>query len=286
MDNIRYRDLTPEEEHIIRHKGTEAPFSGEYESHFAKGIYHCKQCDAPLYESRDKFHSHCGWPAFDDEIDGAILRKPDSDGRRVEILCAHCGGHLGHLFKGEGFTEKGIRHCVNSLSLIFKPLEVNKEYRKAFFAAGCFWGVEYLFRSLKGVVRTRCGYMGGVTENPTYKEVCYTASGHLEVVEILYDPQSVTYDQLLRHFFEIHDPTQIGGQGPDMGEQYLSAIFTDDAGERENARELMVLLEKRGLTLSTTIRDLAPFWEAEEYHQDYYVKSGKQPYCHVYTKRF
>lgn len=117
------RELTEEEKNIIIFKGTEYPFTGEYNDFFEEGIYYCKQCGAELYRSKDKFKSHCGWPSFDDEIKGAIRRSLDADGYRIEITCNNCGGHLGHVFEGEHLTDKNIRHCVNSISLIFKPKE-------------------------------------------------------------------------------------------------------------------------------------------------------------------
>ena len=120
---MKLKKLTPQEREIIIYKGTEPPFSGKYENFFEDGIYTCKQCGAELFKSESKFHSGCGWPSFDDAIEGAVKRQPDADGKRIEIVCSKCGGHLGHVFEGEGFTSKNTRHCVNSLSIDFKKNE-------------------------------------------------------------------------------------------------------------------------------------------------------------------
>ncbi|TVR86572.1 MAG: methionine-R-sulfoxide reductase [Saprospirales bacterium] len=121
MSKPGYNALSPEEERILLHAGTEMPFSGEYNDFNARGTFVCRRCNNPLYHSSDKFDSGCGWPSFDDEITGEVVRRPDPDGRRTEIICGNCGGHLGHVFTGERFTEKNTRHCVNSLSIRFIP---------------------------------------------------------------------------------------------------------------------------------------------------------------------
>lgn len=287
------KELTPLEKRVIIDKGTEMPFTGEYTDHKAKGTYHCKQCDAPLYRSEDKFDSHCGWPSFDDEIAGAVIRTPDPDGRRTEITCAKCGGHLGHVFEGEGFTDKDTRHCVNSVSLRFAGdendktdalLPVNTE--TAIFAGGCFWGVEHLLQKQDGVISVESGYTGGKTENPTYQEVCYRNTGHAEAVRVVYDPRKITYEELAKLFFEIHDPTQWRRQGPDMGDQYRSEIFYLDDKQKETAEKLISVLKDKGYKVVTKVTPASRFYPAEDYHQDYYEKNGKRPYCHAYTPRF
>ena len=285
VDEKSYNKLSPEEERVIIHKGTEPPFSGKYNDFFAKGTYQCKQCSAPLYSSNDKFESSCGWPSFDDEIKGAIKKETDADGSRTEILCANCGGHLGHVFEGERLTDKNVRHCVNSVAMLFVS-DKESELAKAHFAGGCFWGVEHLFEQKEGVVSAVSGYMGGTVDNPTYGDVLQGNTGHLEAVEVSYDPSKVNYEDLAQYFFEIHDPTQNDGQGPDIGEQYLSAIFCSNEDEKNIAQKLIDILNAKGYEIATKVLPSTPFWKAEEYHQNYYNKNRQNPYCHVYEKKF
>ncbi len=275
-----YKNLTEEEKRVIIHKGTEAPFTGKFVENFDSGIYLCKQCNAPLYRSEDKFHSECGWPSFDDEIPGTVERKPDKDGRRTEILCNNCGGHLGHVFIGEGYTKKNTRHCVNSISMKFIKTET------AIFAGGCFWGVEYHFNKVDGVIFVEVGYIGGTVDNPTYKQVCDGNTGHAEATRIFYDHDKVDYEELAKLFFEIHDPTQVNRQGPDIGYQYRSAVFYTNDEQKKIAEKLIVQLEQKNYDIATTIEKTDKFWVAENYHQDYYENKGIKPYCHSYTKRF
>lgn len=284
----RIDTLSDEEKHVLINKGTERPFTGKYTNEKSRGVYTCKICDAPLYDSGDKFDSSCGWPSFDDTIEGAVKRVPDADGRRVEIVCANCGAHLGHVFEGEGFTNKNTRHCVNSISLKLtkKPSIIERKLSTAYFAGGCFWGVEYYLEKLDGVKKVISGFMGGHVKNPSYYEVVRSNTGHLEAVEVIYDSSKISYKQIAKTFFEIHDPTQTNGQGPDIGEQYLSAVFVNDDKEKNTVRELIGQLEANGYRVATKILEKKEFYEADEDHQNYYNKKGSKPYCHGYIKRF
>ena len=286
--NMNYNQLTPEEEYVILKKGTERPWTGKYLDNKEKGTYTCKRCDTPLYRSDDKFDSHCGWPSFDDEIDGAVTRIPDPDGMRTEIICANCGAHLGHVFLGEGFTDKDTRHCVNSISMNFIPASQSTIAKTdtAIFAGGCFWGVEYYMQQKDGVKTVVSGYIGGHKDHPTYKEVCSGTTGHAEAVEITFDPSKVSYEELAKLFFEIHDPTQVNRQGPDIGMQYRSEVFYLNDEQKKIAENLVSTLKSKGYKVATKVTKATTFWPAEDYHQDYYEHKGTLPYCHGYTKRF
>lgn len=286
--NNEFNKLSKQEEYVIIHKGTERPYTGKFYDFYETGTYACKQCNAHLYKSSAKFDSSCGWPSFDDEIEGAVIRKTDADGRRTEILCANCNGHLGHVFTGEGFTQKDTRHCVNSLSLNFIPDEPSGivEKEMAYFASGCFWGVEYHFSKAKGVLSTTVGYSGGKIKNPTYKEVCSGLTGHAETIEVEFDPSIVSFETLTKLFFETHDQSQKDGQGPDIGPQYRSEIFYVNQAQKNTAENIMKDLENREYKVVTNLTPFEKFYVAENYHQDYYDHNGKKPYCHAYQKKF
>ncbi len=276
--------LSPEEKRIIIDKGTEMPFSGKYWDSFEAGQYVCRQCGSPLYKSDDKFQSSCGWPSFDDEIPNAVIRKTDADGRRTEILCVSCGAHLGHVFAGEGLTPKNIRHCVNSVSLVFLPAAQKKA--QAYFAGGCFWGVEHYMQKSPGVIEVTSGYMGGDVKNPTYSQVCTGKTGHAETVQVTYDPAKTTYETLARLFFEIHDPTEFNRQGPDVGTQYRSAIFYTTDEEKQTIEKLIAQLKANGYNVVTQLTPAKEFYPAEEYHQDFLEKNPARPICHSKVLRF
>lgn len=163
---------------------------------------------------------------------------------------------------------------------------MSEKIKSAYFAGGCFWGVEYHFEKLNGVVAAISGYMGGRTENPDYKSICTGLTGHLEVVRVDYDESIVSFEELVKLFFEIHDFTQINGQGPDIGSQYLSAIFYADEEQKIVSEKVIKELENMNYKVATSLYELVPFYEAEDYHQDYYDRHQKVPYCHSYNKIF
>lgn len=281
------RELNEFERFVIDEKGTERPFSGEYHQHDAPGVYHCRKCDAPLYLSEHKFQAHCGWPAFDDEIPGAVARHLDADGRRTEITCAGCGGHLGHVFSGEYLTDKNLRHCVNSVSMVFKGKDdepVQPTTALATFGGGCFWCVEAVFRALRGVLKVTPGYAGGDADKADYRSVCSGTTGHAEVVQIEFDPQQISYEALLEVFFTSHDPTTLNRQGNDVGTQYRSVIFAHNAMQQDIASAMIAKLNASGLWSSPLVTELVAFdvfYPAEEYHNDYYARNQEQGYCQL-----
>ncbi|WP_108946309.1 bifunctional methionine sulfoxide reductase B/A protein [Shewanella halifaxensis] len=282
--------LTDFEKYVIEQKGTERPFSGEYNQHDAKGVYCCKKCDAPLYRSEDKFNAHCGWPAFDDEIKGAVARHIDADGSRIEIVCSQCGGHLGHVFEGELLTPKNVRHCVNSVSMTFKSIEQVADKTRtdlATFGGGCFWCIEAVFAAIKGVIKVTSGYAGGDKHDANYKAVCSGNTAHAEVVQIEFDPSVVSFETLLEVFWASHDPTTLNRQGNDVGPQYRSVIFIHNESQSVAANNMIDDLTKVGAWPNPIVTQVVAydgFYPAENYHNDYYELHGEQPYCQMVVK--
>lgn len=283
---LKNQSFPPHLNNIIQKKGTERPFSGEYNNFEEIGTYLCRQCGTALFRSERKFHSHCGWPSFDAGIPGKIKQILDQDKIRTEIICAKCQAHLGHVFTGENYTPLNTRHCVNSLSLDFvSSLDVD-ETEEAIFAGGCFWGIEALFKKLPGIVKTEVGYTGGHQEYPSYEAICQGDTGHYEAIRVIFDTKKLSFEKVAQYFFEIHDPTQEDGQGPDHGSQYRSAIFFYNEEQKKISTTLTQKLSQKGFRVTTHILPATLFWVAESYHQNYYEKTEKTPYCHFYVKRF
>ncbi len=278
--------LTPAAKRIICEKATEYPNTGEYNTVAKQGSYICRRCGLALFRAESQFNSGCGWPSFDEDIVQAVKQIPDEDGKRTEILCERCNAHLGHVFIGEFITHKNLRHCVNSASIDFVADSEVLDTEEAIVAGGCFWGVDHFLRLLPGVLKVEVGYSGGRVVNPDYDQVCSGNTGHYEVARVVYDRAKTDFHSVLKLFFEIHDPTQRSGQGPDIGSQYKSAVFYYNDEQREEAQTLIQRLRKGGYDVATQLLEVQTFWPAEGYHQDYYRKHNKVPYCHKPEPRF
>ncbi len=247
---------------------------------FEPGLYACVCCDTLLFDASEKFESGTGWPSFTQPIkENAIAyHKDQSFGViRIETTCNTCGAHLGHVFQ-DGPPPGGLRYCMNAVAL--KKTDSGLKLETATFGGGCFWCTEAIFQQLKGVQKVVSGYSGGSTENPTYEQVCSGSTGHAEVVQITFNPEEISFADLLRIHLSTHDPTTMNRQGADRGTQYRSIILTHTGDQEKTAREVITEMQPHfDDQIVTGIDPFEHFYPAEDYHQNYYQENPGQPYC-------
>jgi peptide methionine sulfoxide reductase msrA/msrB len=291
--------LTPLQFAVTQNDKTEPPFENDYWNNKKDGLYVDVVTGEPLFSSWDKFDSGCGWPSFTKALDQKLItEKIDRkfNTTRTEVRSTLGDSHLGHVF-ADGPPPTGQRYCINSASLRFIPatdletegygefsaLFKKSEHESATLAAGCFWGVEEIIRTFPGVINTTVGYTGGITVNPTYKDICRGDTHHAEAIEVIFNPAVLSYEDLLKLFFRLHDPTTLNRQANDRGTQYRSAIFYHSEEQRKMAQKVKDEINASGQwskPIVTEITEAQKFYPAEDSHQDYLQKNPDGYHCH------
>lgn len=272
--------LTAEQYFITRQQGTERPFTHEFNEVKEKGVFLCVSCDNPLFGKTEKFNSGTGWPSFYAPYFSRSVNVglDNSEGMsRNEVSCARCKAHLGHVFN-DGPQPTGLRYCIDGIALRFLA---DQKLEKVVFAQGCFWCTEHIFEAINGVKSVVSGYAGGDEKNPTYEEVGSGSTSHAESIEVTYDPAIVSYEKLLKVYFNSGDITQVNGQGNDIGKQYRSIIFYNNEKQKNAAESYIQKLNQSGKyakKISVEVVANKKFYPAEAYHQDYVKHNPNQGY--------